>query len=235
MDWKTMLAYITGSVDRELLLRNEYLVTENRILRDQLQGRLRLTDGERRTLAEIGKQLGKRALEEVASIVRPDTILGWHRKLIARKFDGSKNRTYPGRPRIDEKIEQLIIRFARENRSWGYDRIAGAMDEPRVSSERPNRRQHTEAPQYTARAGARKDNDVERVHPLAHGRPCGNGFLHRGGVDEVRAGHLLRFILHTPGYATRSYCRYHTLSRRKVDDPSGPETRCWFLDRTHEK
>ena len=76
MDWKTMLAYITGSVDRELLLRNEYLVTENRILRDQLQGRLRLTDGERRTLAEIGKQLGKRALEEVASIVRPDTILG---------------------------------------------------------------------------------------------------------------------------------------------------------------
>ena len=117
----------TGSVDRELLLRNEYLVTENRILRDQLQGRLRLTDGERRTLAEIGKQLGKRALEEVASIVRPDTILGWHRKLIARKFDGSKNRTYPGRPRIDEKIEQLIIRFARENRSWGYDRIAGAM------------------------------------------------------------------------------------------------------------
>ena len=127
MDWKTMLAYITGSVDRELLLRNEYLVTENRILRDQLQGRLRLTDGERRTLAEIGKQLGKRALEEVASIVRPDTILGWHRKLVARKFDGSKNRTYPGRPRIDNEIEQLIIRFARENRTWGYDRIAGAM------------------------------------------------------------------------------------------------------------
>jgi transposase InsO family protein len=127
MDWKTMLVYITGSVDRELLLRNEYLVTENRILRNQLQGRLRLTDGERRTLAEIGKQLGKRALEEVASIVRPDTILGWHRKLVARKFDGSKNRMYPGRPRIDDEIEQLIIRFARENRSWGYDRIAGAM------------------------------------------------------------------------------------------------------------
>ncbi len=71
MDWKTMLAYIT-----ELLLRNEYLVTENRILRNQIQGRLHLTDGERRTLAEIGKQLGKRALEQVASIVRPETILG---------------------------------------------------------------------------------------------------------------------------------------------------------------
>ena len=65
MDWKTMLAYISGSVDEELLLRNEYLVAENRILRNQIQGRLRLTDGERRTLAEIGKRLGKRALQEV--------------------------------------------------------------------------------------------------------------------------------------------------------------------------
>ena len=69
MDWKTMLSYISGSVDEELLLRNEYLVAENRVLRNQLQGRLRLTDGERRSLAEIGKRLGKQALDEVASIV----------------------------------------------------------------------------------------------------------------------------------------------------------------------
>ena len=69
MDWKRLLAYILGSVDQELLLRNEYLVTENQILRNQLKDRLRLTDGERRTLAEIGKKLGKKALEEVASIV----------------------------------------------------------------------------------------------------------------------------------------------------------------------
>ena len=54
IDWKAMLAYITGSVDQELLLRNEYLAAENRIFRNQLQGRLRLTDGERRILAEIG-------------------------------------------------------------------------------------------------------------------------------------------------------------------------------------
>ena len=77
MDWKTMLAYISGSVDEELLLRNEYLVAENRILRNQIKGRLRLTDGERRTLAEIGKRLGKRALEVVANIVKPETLLGW--------------------------------------------------------------------------------------------------------------------------------------------------------------
>ncbi len=71
MDWKTMLAYISGSVDEELLLR-KYLVAENRILRNQIKGRLRLTDGERRTLAEIGKSLGKRALEAVANIVKPE-------------------------------------------------------------------------------------------------------------------------------------------------------------------
>ena len=103
MDWKTMLAYISGSVDEELLRRNEYLVVENRILRNQIKGRLRLTDGERRTLAEIGKRLGKRALEAVANIVKPDTTLGWHRRLVAKKFDGSKNRQYPGRPRIDDR------------------------------------------------------------------------------------------------------------------------------------
>ena len=66
MDWKILLAYITGSVDQELLLRNEYVVTENRILRQQITGRVRLSDGERKTLAEIGKRLGKKALEEVS-------------------------------------------------------------------------------------------------------------------------------------------------------------------------
>ena len=127
MDWKTMLSYISGSVDEELLLRNEYLVAENRVLRNQLQGRLRLTDGERRSLAEIGKRLGKQALDEVASIVNPDTVLGWHRRLVAKKFDGSKNRQYPGRPRVDADIEELVVRLAKENKSWGYDRIAGAL------------------------------------------------------------------------------------------------------------
>src|SRR2546422_9880387 len=87
MDWKTLLAYITGTVDQALLLRNAYLVTENRILRQQIKGRVQLTDAERRNLAEIGNQLGKKALEEVAHIVTPDTILGWHRRFVAQKFD----------------------------------------------------------------------------------------------------------------------------------------------------
>jgi hypothetical protein len=127
MDWKTLLAYITGTVDQELLLRNEYLVTENRLLRNRIKERVRLSDGERKTLADIGQKLGKKALEDVATIVKPDTILRWHRKLVAEKFDGSKHRKAPGRPPIDPELEALIVRMARENRSWGYDRIVGAL------------------------------------------------------------------------------------------------------------
>ena len=109
MDWKTLLAYITGSVDQHLLLRNEYLVTENRLLRNQIKGRVRLSDGERQALAELGQKLGKQALHEVAKIVKPDTILGWHRKLVAQKFDGSHQRKAPGRPTINKEIEALVV------------------------------------------------------------------------------------------------------------------------------
>ena len=98
MDWKRLLACITGTVDQELLLRNAYLVTENRILRNQLQGRVRLSDGECQSLEEIGKKLGRQALEEIATIVKPDTILAWHRMLVAQKFNGSQQRNAPGRP-----------------------------------------------------------------------------------------------------------------------------------------
>jgi putative transposase len=127
MDWKHILAYITGTVDQELLLRNEYLVTENRILRHQIKGRVRLSDGERKTLAGIGKKLSQQALAEVASIVTPDTILAWHRRLVAQKFDGSQQRKALGRPKISAELEALVVRMAGQNRSWGYDRIVGAL------------------------------------------------------------------------------------------------------------
>jgi len=109
MNWKRMLAYVTGSVDEELLARNEYLATENRILRNQIRGRIRLTDPERISLASAAKRLGRKALEEVVQIVRPETILAWHRRLIAKKFDGSKNRS-PGRGgSARDEIEELAI------------------------------------------------------------------------------------------------------------------------------
>jgi putative transposase len=92
MEWGRLLAYITGTVDQELLLRNEDLAAENRILRGQLKGRLRLSEGERATLGEIGRRPGRKALGEVATAAGPDTILRWYRRLVARKLDGSRAR-----------------------------------------------------------------------------------------------------------------------------------------------
>ena len=93
----------------------------------QLPARLRLSDLERTTLAEIGKRLGRKRRDQLACVAKPDTILAWYRNLIAQKFDGSKRRaTAPGR-RIDPKLEALIIRMAQANSSWGYDCITGAL------------------------------------------------------------------------------------------------------------
>src|SRR5213079_1930729 len=116
--WARLLAYVTGLVNQKLLLQNEYLAAENRILQAHLPARVRLSDPERSTLAEIGKRLGRAALQPVACVAKPDTILAWYRRLIARKFDGSKFRTAPGRPRVAPELEALIVRFARENSGW---------------------------------------------------------------------------------------------------------------------
>jgi transposase len=105
----------------------DYLREENRILREQLGSQpLRLTDAQRRRLALRGKRLGRRALTQVASIVTPDTILRWYRRLIANKYDGSARRRR-GRPMTPRELAELVVRMAVENPSWGYTRIRGAL------------------------------------------------------------------------------------------------------------
>src|SRR5437879_4359484 len=101
-----------------------YLVEENRILRAHLRGRIRLTDDERRRLASHGHRLGRRRLGEVATIVTPDTILRWHRQLIARKWTYAMR---PGRRGVLAEIQRLVIRMAEANPTWGYTRIQGAL------------------------------------------------------------------------------------------------------------
>jgi putative transposase len=92
------------TVDQELLLRNEYLAAENRILRAKVQGRLLLSESEKITLAEIAHRLGRKTLAELAAAAKPDTLLRWYRELIAKKFDGSRFRKSVGRPSVDEEI-----------------------------------------------------------------------------------------------------------------------------------
>jgi hypothetical protein len=113
--WARLLAYITGLVNGKLLLQNEHLAAENRILRAHLPARIRLSDPQRSTLREIGKLPNSTVLQQVACVAKPTTILAWYRRPIACKFAGSKFRTSPGHPSIAPEVEAFIVRFAREN------------------------------------------------------------------------------------------------------------------------
>src|SRR5262244_590996 len=96
----------------------EYLIEENRVLREQIgRRRLRFNDNQRRRLAAKTKKLGRRVLAQIATIVTPETLLAWHRKLIANKYDGSAFRT-PGRARMPTEISNRVVRMAEENRGW---------------------------------------------------------------------------------------------------------------------
>ncbi len=122
------LTLISGKVSEEILLRNEYLGIENQILKSKIKGRIKYTDEERIRLANAAELIGKKALEGMPTIVTPDTLLKWFRELVTKKFDGSKNKEGSGgHNKIDPEIEKLILKFAKENPSWGYDRITGAL------------------------------------------------------------------------------------------------------------
>jgi putative transposase len=115
-----------GWLEREQRDVIEFLREENRVLKAQLHGRrLRLNDDDRRRLAVIGQRLGGRLLAEVATIVAPDTILRWHRELIALKWTYARRRL--GRPGVQQEIRRLVVRMATDNPSWGYTRIQGAL------------------------------------------------------------------------------------------------------------
>jgi transposase InsO family protein len=105
----------------------EYLMEENRVLREQIGNRrMRFSDDQRRRLAAKAKKMSRKLINQIATIVTPETLLAWHRRLIAKKYDGSAKRG-PGRPQTAADIVALVTRMAEENRSWGYRRIQGAL------------------------------------------------------------------------------------------------------------
>ncbi|HYR44237.1 MAG TPA: hypothetical protein VER98_14505, partial [Terriglobia bacterium] len=122
-----LVVSVAGWLNRRQQQVIEYLVEENRVLREQVgRRRLRFTDNQPRRLSTKAKKLGRKVLAEVATIVTPETLLAWHRKLIAKKYDGSAFRA-TGRPLTSKDISSLAIRMAEENRGWGYRRIQGAL------------------------------------------------------------------------------------------------------------
>src|ERR671918_1206941 len=123
---RLLLATLAGWINRHQQHVIDYLVEENRARREQLRGRrVQLTDDQRRRLAAKGHRLGRRVLRQVATIVTPDTLLRWYRRLIAQKWTSEYRR--PGRPGLMKEIAALIVRMATENPAWGYSRIQGAL------------------------------------------------------------------------------------------------------------
>src|SRR2546426_12014451 len=122
-----LLMITAGWVHRHQLIVIEFLQAENRMLKDRLRGRrIRFTDAERVLLARKAKAVGRKALLELETIVSPDTLLRWHRRLVAQKWNFAKRRGV-GRPGIMRQLSELIVRMAQENPSWGYTRIQGAL------------------------------------------------------------------------------------------------------------
>jgi hypothetical protein len=206
MHWPHFLAYLTGIVDQALLLRNEYVATEHRMLRNQLTGRVHLTDGERKALAESGRQLGKKALKEGATLVKPDTILAWHRQLVAHKCVGSQKRPSAGRPTSDAELEALwwcawpkqiapggMIVSSERRRTWLHD-------------QRANGGQHPQAPCHSTRSRTLADEHLARGHPHTSGGAGGHRLLHGGGLDVAWTCDLRQPLVY-PDQPQRGPCR----------------------------
>jgi len=125
--WYLLLMALARWLNRQQQAAIEYLREENRVLREKLgKKRILLNDVQRRRLAVRGKALGRKLLSEIACLFTPDTILAWHRKLIANKYHGGQKRT-AGRPPTGQSIRQLVVQMAQDDLSWGYTRIEGAL------------------------------------------------------------------------------------------------------------
>jgi hypothetical protein len=127
--WQLLVVILTGWLNRQQQAVIDFLLTQVQVLKETHGGkRISLSDDQRRRLAIKGKALGRKALQEITTIVTPDTILRWHRQLVAAKWDySSRRKPKPGRPPTSDEVTQLILRMAQANPTWGYDRIQGAL------------------------------------------------------------------------------------------------------------
>src|SRR5450432_3380061 len=198
----------------------DYLREENRVLREQLGGqRVRFNDDQRRRLAVRAKALGQRLRQETP-IVTWETLLAWHRKLIAQKYDGSGRRS-PGRPRTIAEIEALVVRMAQENRDWGYSRIEGALSNLRHKLGRSTIAAILKTARHRACARTNQEDNLERVSGPALGGAGGGGLLHGGSMDPQRAAALPGAVLYRVIHAQGRDCGHHLRCQWPVDDPGG--------------
>src|SRR5215469_15366949 len=202
----------------------DYLREENRVLREQLGGRrVRFNDDQRRRLAVKAKTLGRRVLAEVATLVTPETLLAWHRKLIAQKYDGTAHRA-PGRPRIAGEIRGFGGSHGRRESGLGLPANRGCIVQsgPRACSQYDRCDFGTTRDRARTRAEAK--DDMEGVSMPALGADCSYRFLHRGSVDSSRTAAVYHFVLHRPVYAEGGDRGHRAGGERIVDEPDCPES-----------
>ena len=173
----------------------EYLKAENRMLKARL-GRRRIifTDAERRLLARHAKAVGRKKLFELDPIVSPDTLLRWHRRLIAMKW--TFLRRGPGRPRVMRTIQELVVRMASENPRWGYTRIQGRAFQPWAQGRPRNDREHPEARRNRACTDAGHAYALVGVSQGALAKSRRRRLPHRRGLEATRTDDVLRAVLH---------------------------------------
>ena len=203
----------------------EYLIAENQVLRETIgKKRILLTVDQRRRLAVKGKILGRKLLAEVGTIFTPDTILRWHRQLVAQKWDYSGRREQkPGRPRVRQVIVDLVLRLAKENSTWGYDRIQGALANVgyHISDRTVGNilKAHGIEPAPDRQRTGSWKNFLEGA--LGCVGSCG---LHdRGSLDEGRVGDMLSAVCHGTEDQKGSPGGNHHQSKRVLDETDGQE------------
>ena len=126
--WQMLVAVFAGAVNQEQQQKIDFLCAQLQVVKEAMGNRrILLDDDQRRRLAVQGKLLGSKVLEEISTLFTPATILRWHRQLVAQKWDYSKQQRRMGRPATPQEVVDLILRFAKENPAWGYDRIADSL------------------------------------------------------------------------------------------------------------
>lgn len=195
----------------------DFLRAENQILRKRISGRLRFTDSERRTLVKYGLRI-RDCLEQVATLVKPETILAWNRQFKKHKWDYSKRRG--GRRRKRDDVEEIAVRLAMECVGIrAHTGRACKIGTCRVAQLDKKRAYQTRYPAFPT-----PERDImEGVHQCTPGLHLGNGLLHRRGMDTRGAGHLLRAVLHTPINPEDPYCRLYAQSKLGMGLPAGAE------------
>ena len=223
--WQFYFIIIAGWVNRQQQELIEYLRTENQVLKEKLgKKRILLNNDQRRRLAVKGKILGRKRLKEIGTLFTPDTILRWHSMLVAKKWDYSERRKSVGRPRVRKVIVDLVLRVARENPTWGYDRIQGALANlgHKISDQTVGNilKEHGIEP-----APERKRQTLLEDLPQSPlGRPGCDRLHDNRGLDERWAGHVLSALRHGCRHASSSLGCLHTDTWRRLHETSCSES-----------